>query len=140
MTFQPSSRTSGTCVWPQQITRASVPRDALEDDRRVERLVEALRLRAGRGVHGEDQRVVDAQPPLGRQAAQPLDLVVAELVVGPLGRVPERVGHAVGHPRERRRVVEVGDGDVGVALDDVAPVGLDLAERVDGAGRAPARS
>ena len=79
--------------------------------------------------------VVDPQPPLGRQAAEPVDPLRPERLVGPLGRRAERVGDAVGEPRERGRVVEVGDGDVGVALDDERAVGLELADAVDRGGR-----
>ena len=118
------------------MTRASVRDDALDDDVRVERLVEAGRLRARRGVADEDHRaVVGAQAALGRQAAQPVDAVVAERVVGPFGGGLERVRDAVGHPREGRRVVEVGDGDVGVAGHDGRAVRLHLAQQVDRAGR-----
>ena len=60
-------------------------------------LVEAGGLRARRGMADEDQRVVLGPPAaLGRQAAQPVEALVAELVVGPLG------GRADGH-RGRRR-------------------------------------
>ena len=137
MSFQPRSRTSGRWVCPHAMTRASVRADALDGDVRVEPGVEAGGLRAGRGVADEDHRpVVRAQATLGRQPAQPGDPLVTERVVGPFGGRPERVRDAVGHPRERRaRVVEVGDGDVGVAADDRGAVGLHRAQDVDGAGR-----
>ena len=84
---------------------------------------------------GQDQQLADAQPALGRQPPEPVDPVVAELVVGPFGRRADRLRHAVHHRRERRRVVEVGHRDVGVAGDDQGAVGLELADRVDDAGR-----
>ena len=116
MSFQPRSRTSGRWVWPQTITRASVRATRSMVDVRVEALVEAGRLRAGRGVADEDERVVVGAPAaLGRQPAQPVDALRAQRVVGPLGRVRDRIRHAVGHPREGGAVVEVGDGDVRVA-------------------------
>ena len=112
------------------------PAGALDDDVRIELPVEPGGLRAGRGVADEDHRpVLGAQPALGGQAAQPRDPLVAELVVGPLGGRPEDVRDAVAHPREGRRVVEVGDGDVRVAADDRGAVGLHLAQDVDRAGR-----
>ena len=136
MSFQPRSRTSGRWVWPQAMTRASVRDDALDDDVRIERLVEAGRLRARRGVADEDHRpVVGPQPPLRRKTAQPGQPLVAERVVGPFGGGPEGVRDAVGHPREGRGVVEVGDRDVGVAADDRGAVGLHLAQQVDRARR-----
>ena len=85
------------------------------------RLVEAARLGAGRGVDDEDERVVGGpDPALGGQPAQPVELLVAELVVGPLGGRRDRLRHAVLVLRERGPVVEVADGDVGVARDDRA--------------------
>ena len=71
-----------------------------------------------------------------RSQCEPL---VAERVVGPLGGGADRVRDAVGHPREGGRVVEVGDGDVGVALTIAAPVGLHLAQHVDGRRPGPGR-
>ena len=109
---------------------------ALDDDVRVERLVEAGRLRAGRGVADQDHRaVLGAQPAFGGQPSQPADPLVAERVVRPFGGRPEGVRHAVGHPRERRRIVEVGDRHVRVAADDRRAVGLHLAQQVDRARR-----
>ncbi len=94
-------------------------RGPLEDHVGVERLVEAARLRARGRVHDEDQRVVvGADAALGGQAPEPVELLVAQLVVGPLRREPDRLGHAVLVLRERRAIVEVGDRDVGVAGHD----------------------
>ena len=45
------------------------------------------------------------------------------------------VGHALAEPRKRRRVVEVGHGDVGVALDDDRAAGLHRPQPVDRANR-----
>ena len=101
----------------------------------VEADVEAGRLGARRRVGGQDEHLADPQPALGGQAAQPVEALLAERLVGPLGRVADRVRDAVGVRGERRGVVEVGDGDVGVALDDQRAVGLELPDPVDRGGR-----
>ena len=60
-------------------------RHPLGDRRWVEVLVEALRLRAGRRMGHEHEVVADADAALGRQAAQPREVLVLERVVRPLG-------------------------------------------------------
>ena len=105
--------------------------DALERDVRVERLIEARGLGARRRVAGEDEQVVgDPVATLGRQAAEPVEALLAELVVGPLDREPDLVRDALGHRGERGGVVEIGDRDVRVALDDERAVALELAKEV----------
>ena len=47
--------------------------------------------------------VVAADAPLGGQAAQPVEPLVAERVVGPLGGGPERLGDAVRSSTGTRR-------------------------------------
>ena len=105
-------------VWPQQMTRASVRDDALEDDVRVERPGRSPGVcEPGRGVADEDQRVVGAAGGArtgSRRSQSSRSSPSSSWAHSAAARIGVR--DAVGHPRERRRVVEVGDGDVGVAL------------------------
>src|SRR3954468_5443436 len=73
--------------------------------------------------------------PRTRRPPQPGDPLVAERVVRPFGGSTKGVGHAIGRPREGSQIVEVGDGDIGVAADDGGALGLHLAEEVDRTGR-----
>jgi hypothetical protein len=135
ISFQPRSRTSGRCVWPQQMSRASVRETRSSTTDGSSWASKPWVCEPGRRVAGEDHRVLEDEAALGREAAEPGEPLVTERVVGPFRRVAERLGNAIGHPWERRRVVEVGDRDVGVALDDRRAGRLHLAQRFDGAGR-----
>ena len=135
MIFQPRSRTSGMWVWPQPMTRASVRETRSTVDRGVEDLVEARRLRAGRGVADQDERrrraAGDARPAGGEASRAARRRAASWAHSAAAGWHRARLVQ----PRERGRVVEVGDGDVGVALDDDRAVGLQLADGVHGLGR-----
>ena len=111
------------------------PRKPLDRDGRIEILVEAVRLRAGRGVGDEEHRVIDPQAPFGGQATQPRETLIPDRLVGPLRCGAEGIWNALGQPRERGRIVEIGHRNVGIALDDERAVGLQLADRVDGCRR-----
>ena len=117
------------------------PRDPLEVDGRVELPVEALRS-ASPARRGRRGRIVVAD---ASAAARPAAAGASRAARRRARRAPtrRRRGSCPGRrrqPRERGRVVEVGDGDVGVALDDRRAARLHLAERVDRGRRAPARS
>jgi hypothetical protein len=89
-------------------------------------------------VADEDQRVVlGPEATLGREPPEPVDPVGTDLVVRPLGGRDQGVRDPVRVPGEGRRVVEVGDGDVGVALDDDRAGRLELAPSMTAAGSGP---
>ena len=134
MTFQPSSRTSATWVWPQQMTRASVrvTRSTVTDGSSAGRSPASA---AGRRVADQDQRVVgrSRRSTAGGAASRPGRRPAASCAHSAAARIAS--GHLL-HPREGRRVVEVGDGDVGVARDDDArprrPARACASRRADG--------
>ena len=135
MSLRPSSRTSATWVWPQQMTRASV--------RVAYCIVTAASRSAGRPfvwLPGEAwQASTSSSPTASRRSAgrrrRYSSCVVVELLARPLG------GRAVARrdlvePGEGGREVAVGDGDVGVAGDDQGAGLLELHDPLDDLGRA----
>ena len=83
----------------------------------------------------EDERLVDPNPSLGRQAPQPLETLLAELLVRPFRGGLDRVRHALGHPRKGSGIVAVRHGDVRIPLDYDRAGLLHLADRVEGCRR-----
>ena len=130
ISLRPSSRVSAMCVWPQQITRASV-RVTRSTVTVGSRSVDSPDVdRARRCVADQHQRVARPDAALVGQPAQPVELVVRKLLVRPFGR------GAIGrrrllHPREGGREVVVGDRDVRVAAHDERALGLHRAQSLD---------
>ena len=95
MTFQPNSWTSGMCVWPQQITRASVRemRSRIDDGSRS--WSKPCVCEPGEAWADEDEVVADPDAALGGQAAEPAELLVVERRRAP---TPRRRGSRPGTP------------------------------------------
>ena len=114
----PGSRTSGTCVWPTTVTRASVPdaRSRITSRRgRCRSPSSATRARHARpgtaSPHSRWRRSIGSARSQSTRSSPSSSAPIRP-------RVDKSVGDLLHPERERRRPVEVGHRDVGIAGDD----------------------